>query len=111
MKSAKAVLGKHGQVTSIINSPSLDPHSYEPTTQDAKKVAQADVVIENGLGYDQWLSKVAASSDSDQQTMITVNKLMKRTDGDNEHLWYDLETMPTLTKQLITRFSKIDPST
>lgn len=109
-EAAQAVLGKHGQVTSIINSPSLDPHSYEPTTQDAKQVAQADVVIENGLGYDQWLSKVAASSNSDQQTMITVNKLMKRTDGANEHLWYDLETMPTLTKKLITRFSKLDPA-
>ena len=82
-EAAQAVLGQHGQVTSIINSPSLDPHSYEPTTKDAKAVAQADVVIENGLGYDQWLAKVVAGSNSKTQKVIQINQLMNRTDGAN----------------------------
>ncbi|SPC40165.1 metal ABC transporter solute-binding protein, Zn/Mn family [Latilactobacillus fuchuensis] len=109
-EAAQAVLGQHGQVTSIINSPSLDPHSYEPTTKDAKAVAQADVVIENGLGYDQWLAKVVAGSNSKTQKVIQINQLMNRTDGANEHLWYDLKTMPKLTRQLIKQFSQIDPT-
>ena len=109
-EAAQAVLGQHGHVTSIINSPSLDPHSYEPTTKDAKAVAQADVVIENGLGYDQWLAKVVAGSNAKTQKVIKINQLMARSNGANEHLWYDLKTMPKLTRQLIKQFSQIDPT-
>lgn len=108
-EAAQAVLGQQGQVKSIINSPSLDPHSYEPTTNDAKAVAQADVVIENGLGYDQWLAKVVAGSNNKKQKVVKISRLMQRTDGDNEHLWYDLNTMPKLTRQLMQQFSQIDP--
>ncbi|KRM24331.1 metal ABC transporter solute-binding protein, Zn/Mn family [Latilactobacillus graminis] len=108
-EAAQAVLGKQGHVTAIINSPSLDPHSYEATTNDAKLVAKADVIIENGLGYDRWLNKLVNSAQSDTQTVLTVSQLMKRADGANEHLWYDLKTMPALTKQLVHQFSKRDP--
>lgn len=108
-EAARAVLGQQGHVTSIINSPSLDPHSYEATTNDAKRVAKADVVIQNGLGYDSWLNKVVKSVHPDDQTVLTVSQLMQQSNGANEHLWYDLKTMPTLTKRLVTEFSKRDP--
>lgn len=108
-EAAQAVLGNQGHVTSIINSPSLDPHSYEATTNDAKLVAKADAVIQNGLGYDSWLNKVVKSAQPDDQTVLTVSQLMKQSNGANEHLWYDLKTMPTLTKRLVTEFSKRDP--
>lgn len=108
-EAARAVLGQQGHVTSIINSPSLDPHSYEATTNDAKRVAKADVVIQNGLGYDSWLNKVVKSVHPDDQTVLTVSQLMQQSNGANEHLWYDLKTMPTLTKRLVTEFSKCDP--
>ncbi len=51
---AAQVGGSHVSVTSIITDPNADPHSYEPTSQDARTVAEAQYVIVNGAGYDQW---------------------------------------------------------
>ena len=51
---AKQVGGSYVSVTSIITDPNADPHSYEPTAQDARTVAEAQYVIVNGAGYDQW---------------------------------------------------------
>src|SRR5437588_9746257 len=54
--------GTRVTVTSIINSPSGDPHDYESTTNDARTLAQADYVILNGAGYDDWASKLIAAN-------------------------------------------------
>ena len=86
----------------------LIPHDFEPTTNDANHLAAANVIIENGLEYDGWLNNMVAAANK-QQNVINVAKLMHKHNGDNEHLWYDMNTMPTLTKLLIKKFSKIDP--
>src|SRR5258708_39837907 len=44
--------GDHAAVTSIITSPSIDPHTYEATAQDGRAIAGAQYVIFNGRGYD-----------------------------------------------------------
>src|ERR1700761_3870928 len=51
---ASQIGGTHVRVTSIITNPNTDPHSYEPTVADAKIIAGAQLVIENGIGYDPW---------------------------------------------------------
>ncbi len=58
--------GKHVQVTSIITNPNTDPHSYEPTASDARAFAGAQLVIENGIGYDPWAASLLAAGDDDQ---------------------------------------------
>ncbi len=107
-EAAQAVLGKYGKATALINNASIDPHDFEPTTNDANHLAAANVIIENGLEYDGWLNNMVAAANK-QQNVINVAKLMHKHNGDNEHLWYDMNTMPTLTKLLIKKFSKIDP--
>lgn len=107
-EAAQAVLGKYGKATALINNASIDPHDFEPTTNDANHLAAANVIIENGLEYDGWLNNMVAAANK-QQNVINVAKLMHKHSGDNEHLWYDMNTMPTLTKLLIKKFSKIDP--
>lgn len=104
-EAAKAVAGKYGTVTTIINSPSIDPHDYEPTTQDAKKMSQANVVVANGIGYDDWMTKITPSKAHD----INVGQLINKHDGDNEHVWYNSQTMRKLTTKLAQTYSQIDP--
>ncbi|WP_172188421.1 metal ABC transporter solute-binding protein, Zn/Mn family [Lentilactobacillus kribbianus] len=104
-EAARAVLGQHGQVTTIINSPSVDPHDFEPTTKDAQTAAQANVTIANGIGYDDWMTKIT----TDKTKNIKVGKLMNKHDGDNEHLWYNSQTMRQLTDKLAQTYSQIDP--
>lgn len=105
---AKAVGGSHVNVTSIINKPSMDPHDYEPSTGTARAVSQAKLVVYNGIGYDSWMENLAKNT-KDQTVIRVAEDLMGKKDGDNEHLWYQPETMPKLADYLAGRLSKIDP--
>ncbi|HEX6405151.1 MAG TPA: zinc ABC transporter substrate-binding protein [Pseudonocardiaceae bacterium] len=60
--SIAAQLGDHVTVRSIITNPDADPHDYEPTAADARTVASAQYVVENGAGYDPWVAKLVAAN-------------------------------------------------
>ena len=103
---AEAVLGKHGQVTTMIRRADIDPHDYQPTTADGRAVAEADVVLYNGAGYDTWLSRLAASNED--ATQVAVAQVMAIEAGANEHLWYQPETMTKLALKLAEAYSQRD---
>lgn len=106
---ARAILGKSGKVSSLINSASVDPHDYQATTTDAKQVANADVVIMNGAGYDSWLDKLVQANDQRPQLVNVAQDIAHLPAGGNEHLWYDFTVMPKLTRRLVKLFSKEKP--
>lgn len=109
-EAAERVAGKYGQVTSLINNSSVDPHDYQPGTAQAKQVGSANVVIENGLGYDEWLNKMVKSTNrTSSQEIINVGKLMDKHEGQNEHLWYEPQTMKKLALELAEQYGKLDP--
>ncbi|MCH5465117.1 metal ABC transporter solute-binding protein, Zn/Mn family [Levilactobacillus tujiorum] len=108
-EAAKAILGDRGQVTTVINSPSIDAESYEPDIKTAKLVAKADVVVENGLGYDSWMDRVVAANKAGDTKKLVIGDLMNEQTGDNPHLWTDPTTMTKVTRQLVTQFSKLEP--
>ena len=59
-------------VTSIITNPNTDPHDYEPTAQDALKIASAQLVIENGVGYDPWVDRLLGASSVKGRLVLNV---------------------------------------
>lgn len=58
---AKNVAGKYGNVQAVIKNSAIDPHDFEPTTADAKELSKANIIVANGLGYDDWMNKLASS--------------------------------------------------
>lgn len=70
---AKAVVGDKGTVTSIINNPAIDPHDYEPTTNVAKQVSNADITVANGLGYDSWMNKLNQNDNSISSKLVKTS--------------------------------------
>lgn len=104
---ARNIVGKHGEVQAIITNGDTDPHDFEPTTNSAKEVANANIVIANGLGYDDWMTKLADSND------IHVTKvgeqLMGLKQGDNPHVWYNLDMPKRYVNYIVKRASQIDP--
>src|SRR2546423_13123398 len=77
-------------VTSIITSPTADPHLYQPTAQNAAEVGVADVVIENGVGYDAFMDKLLSSASSSHRRTVTVSDVLHIRGADaNPHLRYD----------------------
>lgn len=104
---AQNVLGKYGRATAIIQNGTTDPHDFQPTTNNAKLVAKADLVVANGMGYDSWMNNLAASND--KKTLMVGEDLMGLKKGDNPHIWYNLQMPPKYVSYLVTRFSKLEP--
>ena len=104
---AKAVLGNHGKVKYIVK-PGTNPHDFNPKNSDAVLASKATVVVENGLGYDEWMDKLD-SNNGNNLTVINVGKLMNKKNGDNEHIWYDPNTMSKLADKLAATHSKLQP--
>ena len=59
---AAAVAGDKAEVTSLYNSPTGDPHEFEPNAQDPAKVSEAGVVVLNGGHYDTYMEDAPKSS-------------------------------------------------
>ncbi|MER5838377.1 zinc ABC transporter substrate-binding protein, partial [Streptomyces sp. NPDC002130] len=70
---AQAVAGDKLTVTSIINEPSADPHSFEATPADAAKITDASLVVYNGGGYDQFITDVLDAGKGEQKTVNAYN--------------------------------------
>lgn len=105
---ARNIVGKYGDVKAIINNGDTDPHDFEPTTESAKEVADANIVIANGLGYDDWMSNLANANDI--HAVKVGNQLMGLKQGANPHIWYDLNMPQKYVDYLVKKASKIDPN-
>jgi zinc/manganese transport system substrate-binding protein len=94
---ATQLAGSRATVRSIITNPQTDPHAYEPTASDARAIAGADFVIENGAGYDPWAQKLIDANPSSSRALLDVGKLNGVSEGGNPHMWYS----PTFVRNVI----------
>jgi zinc/manganese transport system substrate-binding protein len=102
--------GKYVDVSAVLSDPNTDPHSFEASVSVAQQVARADVVVQNGLGYDSWMDKIESASASDTRDVIDVQELDGLPDSTaNPHLWYKPATMPAVARQLVADFSELQP--
>jgi zinc/manganese transport system substrate-binding protein len=105
---AQQIAGGGAAVTSILNNPNQDPHEFTSSAGTAKAVADADVVIYNGISYDPWMDKLLGTRGKPDRVTIVVADLIGAKNGDNPHIWYDPRTMPALGAKLVEVLSKID---
>jgi len=102
--------GKHAQVSSIITNPNTDPHSYEPTANDARTIASARLVIENGAGYDPWVSRLVAADQGQRIAVLNVGSALGVPAGGNPHRWYNPADVKAVINILAAQYSKLDPA-
>jgi zinc/manganese transport system substrate-binding protein len=131
---AKTVGGDKVSVTAIINKTSQDPHSYEASAQDRLVVSKADLVLENGGGYDDFLHTLVEDSSIDAHNVLNAVELSglghpedeapgeaapaesagthdhaHDHEGLNEHVWYSLAAMGRLADALAARLGELEP--
>lgn len=109
---AEAVAGSHATVTSIIDSPAQDPHSYEAGARVQLELSRADVIIANGGGYDDFIDILLAGAGNTGAQVISAVEASGFTAeqiSENEHVWYDLTTATTIAETLADALAKIDP--
>ncbi len=101
--------GDRVEVTNIITNPAADPHDYEPTSEDARAMAGAQLAIVNGIGYDQWATKLLDANPSSERTVLTVGDLLGLKDGDNPHQWYSPTSVQKVIEQITADYKQADP--
>ncbi len=101
--------GSHAHVTSVITDPNTDPHSYEPTAVDAKAIAEAQLVVENGVGYDPWVPKLLAANQTNP-AVLDVGRLLGVPDGGNPHRWYNPGDVRRVVAAAASDLQRLDPA-
>jgi zinc/manganese transport system substrate-binding protein len=114
---AAQIGGTHVQVLSVVSDPNADPHEYESNATDARAVATANYIIENGAGYDSWMDKLVgaganspAGNFASGRTVLNVANLLGKKNGDNPHFWYDPDYVNTVAAQIEQDLAAIDPT-
>jgi zinc/manganese transport system substrate-binding protein len=101
--------GARVTATSILNDPNADPHEFESSPADAVLVADARLVVVNGLGYDDFMQKLLGASNRPDRVVIDVQQLLGLPDDVNVHIWYDPATMPKVAAAVADALAKLDP--
>ena len=127
---ATQIAGAGADVTSIITSPAQDPHSYEASAQNQLAIADADLVIHNGGGYDEFIDTLLDASGNDDVEVldaVEISGLAPAEDGQgeeehadeegadhghiegfNEHVWYSFEAMDALALEIAQHLGDLD---
>ena len=115
------VAGNRAEVVTLVGI-NEDSHTYQPKPSDSRKLAKADLVIENGLGFEGWMDRLVAASEYKGVRVIAAQgidvhqKEMKISDDhDHDHGKYDPHAWQSLiaTQQYVRNIRdgliKIDP--
>ena len=108
---ASSIAGDAAEVTSIIDDPSADPHSFEADTRTQLALSRATIVVENGGGYDDFVDTMLAAADNSDVTVVNaVDVSGKDTSGEfNEHVWYDLGTVRLVAQSIESALAEASP--
>ncbi|QLY31457.1 zinc ABC transporter substrate-binding protein [Nocardia huaxiensis] len=124
---ARTVAGSDVKVESIINDPSADPHSFELSPVDAAKISDAELVVYNGGGYDEFIDKAIAGKNKRNVNAVeiagedshehgaTTTAAPATTGGHdhehgNEHVWYDVHVAGEVAEHIAEQLGEIDPA-
>lgn len=108
---ARQIGGRHVSVTSVLTSPTADPHLFEAATSTGLAVAKAKVVIQNGLGYDAFVGKIwDATPGHGGIDLIVADALGIHDRNANPHLWYDVRQLDRVALQIADVLEQQDPA-
>ena len=85
------VVGDQATVTTIVG-PDADAHVYQPSVDDARAVADADVIFVNGLGFETWSDALINESDTQAAVFVATEGVTPLlVDGETDpHAWNSL---------------------
>jgi zinc/manganese transport system substrate-binding protein len=100
--------GSKVEVQSVVSDPNADPHEYQSSTANARAFADADLVVLNGAGYDDWGQRLLSASSSSHRQVLDIARLLGRKAGDNPHFWYDPAYVVDVADAITARYRSID---
>lgn len=94
--------------------PNGDAHAFQPTPANAKAVAEADVIVLNGLGFEPWAERLIKSSKARGLVIIASDGVKPRRFGSDSasavdpHAWQDLANGQIYAHNIAEGFTKAD---
>ena len=103
--------GQYVAVSAIMSDPNTDPHTFEASPQVAHEVSSAKLIVQNGVGYDDFMGTIEKADPNSSAKVIDVQTLLGLPDSTpNPHLWYKPTTMPAVAAQVAADLEALDPA-
>lgn len=105
----------------ILVGPDGDAHTFEPTPKDGIGLADADLVFENGVGFEPWLDKLHAASNSKARRVVVTQGLEilegecnhkvgeKHEHEDDPHVWHEVKNSIYMVGIIRDKLAEADP--
>jgi len=113
----RQVGGSHVAASSLV-PPGSEVHTFDPTPADIARVADAELIVTNGLGLDDWVADLARDSGTRAPIAVLGEDLEGVTylagDGPegtvNPHLWMDVRNASRYAVRIGDELARIDPA-
>ena len=103
---------EHVALTTLVG-PDADAHVYEPTPADARRLAQADLVVVNGLGFEGWIDRLVTASGYKGPVVVASEGIAALTVEENQpdpHAWQDLANGRLNVANIARALAAADPA-
>ncbi|HYK30256.1 MAG TPA: zinc ABC transporter substrate-binding protein [Streptosporangiaceae bacterium] len=103
--------GRFVHVTAVQSNPNSDPHAFEASASVSEEISSAQLIVQNGLGYDSFMNTIESATSNPVRKIIDVQQLLRLPDSTpNPHLWYSPATMPAVARAIATDLSQLRPA-
>ncbi len=103
--------GSYVHAEAIMSNPNTDPHTFEASASVAQEISQAKLIVQNGVGYDDWATTIENAAPDPSRKVINVQQLLGLpVSTPNPHLWYSPTTMPAVATAIASDLAAIEPA-
>ncbi|MBX6381554.1 MAG: zinc ABC transporter substrate-binding protein [Microbispora sp.] len=96
--------------------PNVDPHDYEPSPADMRAIAEADVLVKNGVGLERWLDETISAAGFHGSVIDASRGVsIRKGDGSEEeaagdpHIWHNPMNAKMMVATIEKGFAAADP--
>jgi len=113
---AEAIGGSHAKVFGVLKA-NIDPHDYEPSPAALQQIAEADVLVKNGVGLEKWFETSIKSADPSGE-IVNASSGVKIREGSGSaeesagdpHIWQNPQNVAVMVHDIERALERADPA-
>ena len=116
------VAGDKAAVSAVVG-PDMDAHAYQPRPGDARALAEAQVLVSNGLGFEGWIERLAKAAPFKGKAVVATTGVATLAAGSDQghshghahdhaadpHCWQDVQRVRTYVANIARGLAEADP--
>ena len=106
----REVASDAAEVVSLVG-PDSDAHVYQPRPSDVQRIASADLVVVNGLGFEGWIERLVRVAGGRAEIVVASSGVVARRQGNavDPHAWQDPRLLARYVDNLSTALARLRP--